>query len=41
MVRGGLNYGVQPTGAAPHELKTFNGQTLMNLEFEQPLPSRF
>jgi hypothetical protein len=25
---------------APSEQKTFNSQTLMNLEFEQPLPSR-
>ncbi len=26
---------------APSEQRTFNSQTLMNLEFEQPLPSRF
>jgi hypothetical protein len=25
---------------APSEQKTFNSQTLMNLEFEQPVPSR-
>ena len=25
---------------APSEQRTFNSQTLMNLEFEQPLPSR-